>query len=193
MDVPAPQQDRGDSQVCCPQVCWAHQMPELGSSAGREGGDLVNPGKLQGGICWEGPWKALRAESSALLLEHSTGESRAGLRLVLPKAGDTLRGAGSCSCLDLVCDEHVVPWCPKAGSLILGLGLALWSFGLMLAWPEVRVYLLLAKPSSVVCGICFGEFPEQGITLSSPNLCDTPALRSCHSPALFQDCPSSRR
>lgn len=116
----------------------------------------------------------------------------AGMRLVLPKVGDALRRAGSCTCLDLLCDEHCwfVSRCPKAGSLALGL--ALWSFGQRTAWPEVGVYLPLVNfPVWSVLGSSQSR-ASLCPALSSPNLCDTPALRSCHSPTLSQHCSPSQ-
>lgn len=95
------------------------------------------------------------------------------MRLVLPEAGDALRRAGNCTCLDLVCDEC---WW-----LVLALGLGLWSFGLRTACPEVGVYLTLPKWSVL------GSSQSRALlypALCSPNLCDTPAPRSCPSPTL---------
>lgn len=119
---PPLQQNRGTHR------CIAHRCAGLTRCLNLEqcwkGSDLVNPGSLQGGVVLLGSLqykKPLPCESSALLLEHSTGRAA--------WAGDALRRAGNCTCLDLVCDEHC--W------LVLALGLGLWNFGLRTAWPEI--------------------------------------------------------
>lgn len=92
------------------------------------------------------------------------------MRLVLPQAGDDLRRAGNCTCLDLVCEEHhrFVPWCPKDGSLILGP----WSAELWAEDSLARGWGVFVPSRTFQCGVFWGA-PRAGhhSTLPCPVLC----------------------